>query len=55
MKYAVACMWMVLGTAYVDADSAEDAAAKINETDTLPEDNEYLTDSFRVIEATPIQ
>ena len=47
-SFRIACDWSVYGIAYVEADSLEEAVRIAIEDAPLPEDPEYLDDSFTV-------
>lgn len=52
-RWAVDCTWMVRGTDYVDADTAEEAAAIVSAPNRpLPEDRSYIEGSFKVESVT---
>lgn len=52
MKFVIACDWQMAGEFTVEANSLEEAIEKVNASeppyDGLPEDGEYVDDSFNV-------
>jgi hypothetical protein len=50
--YKIPVVWQMMGTVEVQAESLDDAVDKVLDTDVpLPEDGEYIEDSFEVDES----
>ena len=45
--YTIPCTWSVVGTITVQADNLQDAITEAEDA-PLPEDSEYLEDSFQI-------
>ena len=45
--YTIPCTWSVVGEITVEADNLQDAITKAEDA-PLPEDSEYLEDSFQI-------
>ncbi len=58
MKYAVEIMWMCQSTLVVEAESPEEARAKatsINIDEEWASDDQYVTDSMRIVNVSKVQ
>jgi hypothetical protein len=53
--YAIPCVWTVMGKTFVEADSLEEAKRIALEAAPLPNNSNYLDDSFEIVDESEIK